>query len=311
MIVTREPRLPGLPRIDFLRHPMLRAAGVVLGVLRLDLLHPLWGGNKYFKLWPNLQSARERGLGTIVSFGGAYSNHLHALAALGRASAIATIGIVRGEQPVRPSPMLCDARAWGMQLRFVSRADYRQRRDPRWVAGLMRDLPPAWLVPEGGDNTAGFTGCRALGAAIRARYGTEWEVLATACGTGTTLAGLVAAGAGQVLGIAAVRDAAGIEQRVAAHLAGTVVAAGAGFRVLERFAGRGFARLDASHRALMEDFRVNHGMPLDPVYTVKLFHGLLQLAAEGYFAPGTRVLALHSGGLQGARAMAPATVCRS
>lgn len=309
MILTGEPRLPGLPRIDVVQHPTLRAAGVVLGVLRLDLLHPLWGGNKYFKLWPNLLSARERGLDTIVSFGGAHSNHLHALAALGHASAIATVGIVRGEEPLRPSPMLCDVRAWGMQLRFVSRVDYRQRRDPRWVAGLMRDLPSAWLVPEGGDNAAGFAGCRALGAAIRVRYGAEWEVLAAACGTGTTIAGLVAAGAGQVLGIAAVRDAAGIEQRVAAHLGGTAVAARAGFRVLERFAGRGFARLDASHHALMEEFRVNHGIPLDPVYTVKLFHGLLELAAEGYFAPGTRVLALHSGGLQGARAMASATMC--
>jgi 1-aminocyclopropane-1-carboxylate deaminase len=120
------------------------------------------------------------------------------------------------------------------------------------------------------------------------------------------MAGLVAGGAMEVLGIAAVRDGSGIEQRIAAHLSRLGRPDSGRYRVMERFAGRGFARLDAPHHALMKDFRANHGVPLDPVYTVKLFHALLVLAGEGYFARGTRVLAMHSGGLQGCRAMAPA-----
>ena len=299
--MSAEPRrdFPALPPVERLADPLCAARGVTLGVLRLDLLHPLWGGNKLFKLLPNLRRAEALGLRRVLSFGGAHSNHLHALAAWGRAHGLETVGIVRGEAPVAPGPTLAELQAWGMRIRHVSRADYRRRHDPAWVAEIAREFMPALVIPEGGDNAEGFAGCRELGRAIAALPG-PWDVLALACGTGTTLAGLVAGSGAFVLGIAAMRDGAGITARAAAHLA-REQCTGARFRVLERFAGRGFARVDARLDAFMRDFSRRHGVPLDPVYTGKLFLGLHTLVGEGRFPPGTRVLAVHTGGLQGAR----------
>ena len=325
--MSREPRhgFPALPAVETLRDPLYAARGVTLGVLRLDLLHPLWGGNKLFKLLPNLRRAEALGLRRVISFGGAHSNHLHALAAWGREHGLQTVGIVRGEAPVQPGPTLRDLHDRGMRIRHVSRAAYRRRTDPAWVEELTRDLMPALVIPEGGDNAEGFAGCRELGRSIAALEG-GWDVLALACGTGTTLAGLVAGSGAFVLGVAALRDAAGITARAAAHLARAApvgpdssgqipvgpdssghdpaphARARARFLVLDRFAGRGFARVDAELAGFMAQFSGRSGVPLDPVYTGKLFHGLHTLVGEGRFPPGTRVLALHTGGLQGARA---------
>lgn len=321
--MSADPRrdFPALPPVETLADPLCAARCVTLGVLRLDLLHPLWGGNKLFKLLPNLRRAEALGLRRVLSFGGAHSNHLYALAAWGRAHGLETVGIVRGEAPVAPGPTLADLHAWGMRIRHVPRADYRHRHDPAWVAEIAREFMPALVIPEGGDNAEGFAGCRELGRAIAALPG-RWDVLALACGTGTTLAGLVAGSGAFVLGIAALRDGAGITARAAAHLARAPVGpdsvgpdssghpggcpdesgpAAPRFRVLERFAGRGFARVDARLDAFMGEFSRRHGVPLDPVYTGKLFLGLHTLVGEGRFPPGTRVLAVHTGGLQGAR----------
>ena len=217
--MSREPRhdFPALPAVETLRDPLYAARGVTLGVLRLDLLHPLWGGNKLFKLLPNLRRAEALGLRRVISFGGAHSNHLHALAAWGREHGLQTVGIVRGEAPVQPGPTLRDLHDRGMRIRHVSRAAYRRRADPAWVEELTRDLMPALVIPEGGDNAEGFAGCRELGRSIAALEG-GWDVIALACGTGTTLAGLVAGSGAFVLGVAALRDAAGITARAAGHL---------------------------------------------------------------------------------------------
>ncbi|MBP6381083.1 MAG: pyridoxal-phosphate dependent enzyme [Pseudomonadales bacterium] len=335
--MSRDPPgdFPALPAVETLHDPLYAARGVTLGVLRLDRLHPLWGGNKVFKLLPNLRRAEALGQRRVISFGGAYSNHLHALAAWGREHGLETVGIVRGEAPARPGPTLRDLHDWGMRVRHVSRAAYRRRVDAAWVEEITRDLRPALVIPEGGDNAEGFAGCRELGRSIAALPG-NWDVLALACGTGTTLAGLVAGGEAFVLGIAALRDARGIAARAEAHLAtvgpdssaqSTVglhscgqirlgpdesghlvrmnadppIAARARFLVLDRFAGQGFARVDAQLARFMAEFTRRSGVPLEPVYTGKLFLGLHTLVGEGRFAPGTRVLALHTGGLQGAR----------
>jgi 1-aminocyclopropane-1-carboxylate deaminase len=298
-------QLPPLPAVELLHDALAPGCGVQLGVLRLDCLHPLWGGNKVYKLWHNLAAARAAGLGRVISFGGAWSNHLHALAACGRELGLETIGIVRGEACEPLSATLRDARDWGMRLQHVSRAEYRLKDDPRWCAELEQRLGPALLVPEGGDNAAGFAGCRELGGSIALQPDADWDLLALACGTGTTAAGLAAGSGFPLLGFAAARDAARIEQRIAAHLQREGISA-ARVRITERFAGRGFARLDAALIAFMQDFERRTGLPLDPVYTAKLFHGLATLAREGEFAAGTRILALHTGGLQGRRSLGAA-----
>jgi len=299
----REPEDSGFPApaaVESLPEPLFAGSGVAVDLLRLDRLHPAWGGNKLYKLLPNVRRAQALGLRRLVSFGGAHSNHLHALAAWGHAHGWETVGIVRGAEPPEPGPTLLDLRDFGMRLRYVSRADYRRRADPAWVREITRDLRPALVIPEGGDNEAGFAGCRALGRAVDALQG-GWDLIALACGTGTTLAGLVAGAAMPVLGFAALRDATGIAARAAAHLERAGLAGSGRFRVLDRFAGRGFARSDPA----LDDFIVaaaRYGLPLDPVYTGKLLLGLRTLIGEGAFRSGTRILAVHTGGLQGARA---------
>jgi len=297
--------MPAIPAVELLQTVLAPGSGLRLGVLRLDRLHPLWGGNKICKLRHNLAAARAPGPGRVLSFGGAWSNHLHALAACGHALGLETLGIVRGEAGEPLSPTLQDALGWGMQLHHVSRAEYRFKDDPRWCAQLLQRLGPALLVPEGGDNAAGFAGCRELGEAIAAQLGQDWDLLALACGTGTTAAGLAAGSRLPVLGFAAARDVSRIEQRIALHLR-REGASHARVRITDRFAGRGFARVDRALADFMHDFEQRTAVPLDPVYTAKLFHGLLTLAQEGGFAAGTRILALHTGGLQGRRSIATA-----
>ena len=164
----RRHDFPELPAVETLRDALYDARGVTLDVLRLDRLHPLWGGNKVFKLLPNLHRAEALGLRRVISFGGAYSNHLHALAAWGAEHGVQTVGIVRGEAPARPGPTLRELHERGMHIRHVSRAEYRRRHDPAWVGEVTRELMPALVIPEGGDNAEGFAGCRELGHSIAA-----------------------------------------------------------------------------------------------------------------------------------------------
>lgn len=305
------PRVP-VQRLD---DPLLAASGVEIHLLRLDVLHPLWGGNKAFKLLFNLRHALERGSDTVLSFGGPHSNHLHALAAVGRALGCATVGVVRGEEPRELSPTLRDALGWGMRLHFVPRSAYRALAESGRVPWLAAQYPSAFVVPEGADNAEGFEGCRRLGKLIGGWARGRFDAIALACGTGTTLAGL-AAGVGplsrpEILGFAAARDGDAVRGRIDAHLRRVDPRGVARFRLVEAFAGRGFAKLDPDHLAFLREFEARHGVLLDPVYTLKLMYGLFCMARSGELVPGTRLLAIHTGGLQGRRARFASAACRS
>lgn len=301
-------RLPlAEPPLDTLSDPLLDAARVRVDVLRLDRMHPLWGGNKIYKLAGNLLAAGAGGFDSVTSFGGAHSNHLHALAACAAALGWRSAGIVRGDAHVPPSATLEDLARFGMRLRFVDRAAYRKRGDAAWRAQIAAPFAPAWVIPEGGDNPEGFAGCRGLGRWIAVHPRGGWDLLALACGTGTTLAG-VAAGAGlPALGFAAARDLDGIRARIASSLAAAGDPPTADIALDARFAGRGFGRSDTALRQFVADFERRHAIPLDPVYTAKLFRGVFARAVAGEFAAGTRLLVIHTGGLQGRRGMASGT----
>lgn len=306
-----NPRVP-VQRLD---DPSLAAAGVEIHLLRLDALHPLWGGNKAFKLLLNLRRAIDRGSDTVLSFGGPYSNHLHALAAVGRAFGLASVGVVRGEEPRELSPTLRDALGWGMRLHFVPRSEYRGPAESGRAPWLAAKYPAAFIVPEGGDNAEGFEGCRRLGDVLTARARGRFDAIALACGTGTTLAGLAAGGGGlapaEVLGFLAARDARAVRRRIDAHLRRAGPPWVARYRLIDEFAGRGFAKLDPDHLRFLRDFEARHGIPLDPVYTLKLLYGLFCMTRRGELPRGTRVLAIHTGGLQGRRTPRRAAPCRS
>ena len=295
-------------QVDRVDHPLLSGMGVELLVRREDRLHTQISGNKWHKLKYNLAQAKAQGCDTILSFGGAYSNHLHALAYAGRKHGLKTIGIIRGELPKPLNPSLQDMQDWGMQLVPVSRSDYKKRDQTVFCRQLMQDFGNCYLVPEGGSNTAALQGCAELGMDIL-RQTPDFDVLAVPCGTGATLAGLACGlqGSGvELLGFAALKGAReGLRSNITAlaHSAGYQGAES--WRLIDDFHCGGFAKITPELVRFLDDWRKFSPIPLEPVYTGKMFYGLFQLVAKSAFPENTRIVTLHTGGLQGLRGMEP------
>ncbi|MEN0106724.1 MAG: pyridoxal-phosphate dependent enzyme [Pseudomonas sp.] len=284
--------------------PWAQEAGVELAVLRLDLIDPLISGNKWFKLQHHLQAAEAAGAAGVISLGGAHSNHLHALAAAGQRFGFATVGLLRGEP--QDTPTVRDLQAWGMQLQWLGYGGYRQRHQadfwPQWLARY----PGFYPVPEGGGGLPGALGCMALREMAEAQLAAigwdDFEAWWLAAGTGTTLAGLVLAEAGrrQVYGASAVPAGHGVEE----NLRSIFLEAGQtdqGYQLLEASRG-GFAKVDTELTAFVDRAEQDGTVPLEAIYTGKALMALRLFVAAGNVARGTRLLFVHTGGLQGRRA---------
>ncbi|MEE4494479.1 1-aminocyclopropane-1-carboxylate deaminase/D-cysteine desulfhydrase [Streptomyces sp. BE230] len=265
--------------------------GVTLLLKRDDLIHPDLPGNKWRKLAPNLRAAAGR---PVLTFGGAYSNHLRATAAAGRLLGFRTVGVVRGDElahrPLNPSLARCAAD--GMRLHFVDRQTYRAKADPQVLAGLLSAHGECEVIPEGGSNALAAQGCTELGHELREAV----DVAAVACGTGGTLAGLAAglAPGQRALGIPvlrggflgdAVRD---LQQAAFGGPAGT-------WSLDERFHFGGYARTTPALHAFAIDFEDRHGLPVERLYVAKLLYALTVLAEEGAFPAGTALAAVVTG----------------
>ncbi|MFC4493651.1 1-aminocyclopropane-1-carboxylate deaminase/D-cysteine desulfhydrase [Streptomyces ovatisporus] len=271
--------------------------GVRLLLKRDDLIHPALPGNKWRKLAPNLRAALDSGAGTLLTFGGAYSNHLRATAAAGRMLGLATVGVVRGDELARRplNPSLARCAADGMRLHFVSRAAYRRRRETDYLAQLRDHLglpgrEGTLVIPEGGSNSLAVEGCTALGRELCDRA----DVVAVACGTGGTLAGLAA-------GLGPGRSALGVPVLRGDFLSGEVRdlqrSAFGGprgdWRLDSRFHFGGYARSTPELTGFAADFAARHGLPpLEMIYVAKLLFGLTTLAEEGAFTRGSTVAAV-------------------
>ncbi|MEU6734445.1 pyridoxal-phosphate dependent enzyme [Streptomyces physcomitrii] len=286
-----RPRLPSplVAAADerFARH------GVRLLLKRDDLVHPALVGNKWRKLAPNLRAAAGR---PLLTFGGAYSHHLRATATAGRLLGLATTGVVRGHElagrPLNHTLRACAAD--GMRLHFVDRTTYRHKSEPETLARILRETggEGAYLVPEGGSNALAVRGCRDLGAELAGAA----EVVAVACGTGGTLAGLAA-------GLAPGQRALGIPVVGGGFLEGEIEtlqrSAFGGRRgswtLDDRFHFGGYARTPPELLAFAEDFGARHALPVESLYVAKMLYGLLALTEEGAFAPGTTLAAVITG----------------
>ena len=273
-----------------------------VSLLRLDKTGGPAPGNKSFKLATFFVEAKQQGVSRLVSFGGAWSNHLHALAALGCQHGIQTIGIVRGEEGERETAMLSDARGWGMQIVRMSRQEYRRRNDPQFQQQLAARYAPCLLIPEGGDSSAGARGCMAIAQLIREESPHARHIVIPV-GTGTTLAG-IAAGLDEsytLTGISALKGAGDLERRVQQHLSALQGDSCASWQVLHDFHCGGFARISPALMKFMLAFEELHGVPIEPVYTGKMLFAIHQLMKRGEWESSAPVLAIHSGGLQGRR----------
>ncbi len=279
-----------------LSDPLFAQRGIELWVKRDDLLHPVISGNKWRKLKYILNDALVHDVNTLVSMGGPWSNHLHALAFAGNALGLKTVAYIRGEEPSVYSPTLSDIQNWGMELRFVSRSEYRRLRthhNPGSLPGLTK---AQYWIPEGGSGKLALSGV----AEILDEIVIDYDVLCLPCGTGTTMAGLVASSpvSAQVLGIAALKGAGFLYDEVARLLPGEDSVQ---WQINLDYHFGGFAKSTATLRNFIERFESDQGIELDPVYTGKMMYALYDLIERGYFDDGQRIIVLHTGGLQGKR----------
>ena len=283
--------------VDQVQIPVVARAGVRLLVQREYLLHPEVSGNKWRKLKYNLLAAAGAGADTLVTVGGAYSNHLSAVAAAGARFDFRTVGWVRGEpvQPLNPTLRYCLDR--GMQLRYRSRADFRRlRSEPAYRASCLAEVSGrVYYLPEGGTNAAAVRGCAELWE--------QWEGkllpdVATVCaGTGGTAAGLIT-GAPPGVRVEAYAALRGdfLTTDIAHYLAAEESTP---WKLVRDYHFGGYAKTTPALLDWMRAFRQETGIPLDPVYTGKLFYGLLDRIERGVYPKGTTILAVHTGGLQG------------
>jgi 1-aminocyclopropane-1-carboxylate deaminase len=282
------------------------SSDIELWVKRDDLIHPHISGNKFRKLkhpllsLANSQSAQS----TVISMGGAWSNHLHALSHAANLMHFKSIGLVRGiinKEQTSLTPTLQDCVDLGMRLHFVSREEYRQLRldEHAWRTHVGEIESPCLWLPEGGSAPLALKGV----AELIEELPFIPDTIIVACGTGATLAGLVAGmqGQGRLIGIAAVQNAHYLHQQVSNLLQAAHYPAYTNFEILHDYHHGGFAKVNDDLLQFCEQFTLINNIPVEPIYTGKLFYAIEQLTKTNFFKPNERVLAIHTGGIQGAR----------
>ncbi|WPP48229.1 1-aminocyclopropane-1-carboxylate deaminase/D-cysteine desulfhydrase [Catalinimonas niigatensis] len=283
----------GLQNINM---PLLREHKVQLDILRVDKVHSEISGNKWFKLKYNLLEAGTQGYATLLTFGGAFSNHLYATAAAGKLHGFKTIGIVRGEKTLPLNSTLTYAEAQGMRLEFINRDAYRRRGEAEFQQRLVAQFGPCYILPEGGSNRLAVKGCTEI-----VQKPENYDYISCSIGTGGTVAGILekTLNKNQLLGFSALKGGNFLYDEI-----NTLTRAYSGnhytnYRIVEDYHFGGYAKANTELVNFINQFKQLHQIQLDPVYTGKMMYGLLDMVEKGYFSTGSSILAIHSGGLQG------------
>lgn len=297
-----QPFLQQVPSsIQVFQHPLLESHQLTCFIKRDDLLQletvpgdQAFSGNKWRKLKYNLLAAAEQGCSTLLTFGGAFSNHIAATASAGKLFGFRTIGIIRGEKILPLNPTLDFAETCGMELHFWSREKFRQKEEPETLAQLQQQFPEAYLLPEGGTNALALLGCAELAEEILAQEKVDY--ICVSCGTGGTLAGIVKGLAGRAfaLGFSALKGdfhRAEVSKLLAPENWDN-------WDVATEYHFGGYAKVPPDLLAFLEEMK-KYDLPLEPIYTGKLLWGVLDLVKKGYFPAGSRICVVHTGGLQG------------
>ena len=279
--------------LQIVEDPFFIERGITLYLKRDDLIHPFISGNKWRKLKYNLLKAEKCGASKLLTFGGAYSNHIAAVAAAGKATGFSTIGIIRGEE-LHPdsNPTLRFAAQCGMELQFVTREDYRYKETLKDKFGQ-----GCFVLPEGGSNADAVKGVTEVVAEIHAT-GIAPDFLCTALGTGGTAAGLISAFDRTVLIFSSLKiSQTEVLSMIHQHLSDDERSAES--LVITDYHFGGYGKKTDELDQFIAGFEARTHIPLDQVYTGKMMYGLYALAGNGFFPPGTIIVALHTGGLQG------------
>lgn len=277
--------------------PLLREKGVHLYLKREDAIHPFISGNKYRKLKYNLIEAKKQGKSTLLTFGGAFSNHIAAAAYAGHEQGIKTIGVIRGEELAgkwQSNPTLKLADELGMHFCFVSRNDYRSKGELAFLQKLKEQFGDFYLLPEGGTNTLAVKGC----TEILTESDSQFDYICSAVGTGGTVAGLINASRLHqiVLGFPALKGNF-LPQEIRKFVQSDH------WRLITDYHFGGYAKVAPQLIEFINLFKQKTGVPLDPIYTGKMLFGIFDLIKQDVFEPGTQILAIHTGGLQGIKGM--------
>ena len=270
---------------------------VSLYVRREDLIHPFVSGNKFRKLKYNLLQAKKEGKTKLLTFGGAFSNHIAAVAAAGKEFGFETVGIVRGEElrsKEESNPTLSFAKDCGMVLDFISRDMYRDKEMPSFVTSLKAKYGDFYLLPEGGTNVLAVQGC----GEILTQDDISFTHICTTVGTGGTIAGIINAALPnqKIIGFPALKGSFlsdDIRKFVNKE----------GWELIHNFHFGGYGKINETLIRFINGFYQDTTISLDPIYTGKMMYGIFDLIRKGYFPNGSKILAIHTGGLQGIAGM--------
>jgi len=282
--------------VQEINHTLLEEAGVRLLIKREDLNHPFISGNKWWKLKYNLAEAVQQNRDTVLTFGGAYSNHLYATAAAAQELGFKSIAIVRGEETLPLNPTLQFVKEKGMVLHYVSREIYRAKTKEKFLHQLQQEIGDFYLIPEGGTNELAVKGCAEFAATFSS---IDFDCVCLPVGTGGTLAGVIKGmkGKGEVIGFPVLKGGEFLREEILTLEEST--SDFLNWTLMTDYHFGGYAKATPSLINFIKDIDNKCSIPLDQVYTGKMIWGIFDLVQKGYFKKGTTVLAIHTGGLQG------------
>lgn len=281
-----------------LHDPLINEKGLEVIVKRLDLLHPDVQGNKFYKLHYNLEAARKSGLSQVLTFGGAYSNHIHATALAASANGLKAIGVIRGEIVTPLNPTLEDALNQGMELHPMSREEYRQKDSSSLLKSLEDKFGAFYLIPEGGTNALAIKGTQE----ILEDKDLTMDFITCPIGTGGTFAGLLASARPnqKLIGFSSLKGDFIISE-VDQLLRKYGIQPKCAYKIQTTYHFGGYAKHKPNLVSFIQEIKTKANLPLEPVYTGKMVFGLFDLIQKDYFPKGSKILVLHTGGLQGIR----------
>ena len=274
--------------------PVLEEKEVRLFIKRIDQVHPFVSGNKWFKLKYNLLEAQKQGLNTLLTFGGAYSNHIAATAFAAHEKGLKSIGIIRGEEHLPLNTTLRFAIENGMKLHYVSRNYYNEKTTSDFLEKLKIQFDDFYLIPEGGTNELAIQGSAEI-----LDFNDSQDYICCAVGTGGTIAGIInSSNAKQtVIGFPAIKGFEQLDRDINNWTNST------NYKLINDYVGSGYAKINNELVAFINEFNAIHNVPLDTIYTGKMMMGIFDLVAKDYFPKGSSILAIHSGGLQANQGM--------
>jgi 1-aminocyclopropane-1-carboxylate deaminase len=278
--------------VQEIHDPLFEQAGVKVLVRREDLNHPLVSGNKWWKLKYNLEEALRQGKKTLLTFGGAYSNHIYATAAAASELGFESIGVIRGEETLPLNATLRFANSLGMRLHYITREAYRHKHEDTFIEELHERYGDFYLIPEGGTNALAVKGVEEFARAL----GHDFDYLGCAVGTGGTLAGLINGlpDRVQLLGFPVLKGGEFLADEIRPY----VHPHKNNWTLLPEYHFGGYAKHTPQLLAFIENFNTKNNFAIEFVYTGKLFAGVYELLAKGFFRNGSTILLIHTGGLQ-------------